>query len=168
MNPQIALTLLVLMLIAGLPHSSSADPRRLPLQIMDSVLRDACDAGCSKEERDTYRRNIKFETHDLNGDGVSEFFVYIQHSDWCGAGFNCSYWVFQRTRNAYRSITAGYPVLRVANTVTRGFRDLESHGKLGACRLPNGSSGWQIWLAVLKYNGKEYDATEIGPRCLSK
>ena len=156
------------MVIAGVPFSSNAKPRNLPRQMVDLVMRDVCDPSCSKDERAAYRRNIKFETHDLNRDGKPEFFVYVQHSDWCGAGFNCVYWVFQRKRKAYSLMSAGYPVLRVAHTVTKGFRDLESHGKLGMCNLPNGARGWQIYLAVLKYNGKKYDGTEIGPRCISK
>jgi hypothetical protein len=65
-------------------------------------------------------------------------------------------------------IAAGYPVLQVANTVTKGFRDLESRGHLGSCTLPNGDAGWQTYLHVLRYNGAQYNATEIGPRCLSK
>jgi hypothetical protein len=42
-------------------------------------------------------KNLKFELHDLNGDGVAEFFLFIEHSDWCGAGANCNYWVYQKT-----------------------------------------------------------------------
>jgi hypothetical protein len=154
-----------LMLIAGVPSSSTAKPRELPRQIVGFVLKDACTAGCSEDELAAYKRNIRFETHDLNDDGVPEFFVYINHPDWCGAGFNCDYWVFQRQRNGYRMIAAGYPVLRVARTVHNGFRDLESRGHLGVCTLPNGSSGWEIYLTVLKYTGKEYRPKEIGERC---
>jgi hypothetical protein len=131
-------------------------------------MKDVCSSGCTAEQTISYRRNMKFELHDLNGDRVPELFVYIQHSDWCGASFNCDYWVFYRKHNVYHLIAAGYPVLQVANTVTKGFRDLESRGHLGSCTLPNGDAGWQTYLHVLRYNGAQYNATEIGPRCLSK
>jgi hypothetical protein len=157
--------MVALMWLSGIMFSSVAKPRRLPPQIVDLVLKDACTAGCPGDDIATYKRNLKFEMHDLNGDKVPEFFVYINHTDWCGASFNCEYWVFQRQRNSYRMIAGGYPVLRVASTVTNGFSDLESQGHKGGCTLANGSWGREIYLTVLKYTGKEYRPTEIGERC---
>ena len=144
---------------------SIAKPRRLPSQIIDSVLNDACSTWCSTDERAAFKRRLKFETKDLNGDRRPEFLVYIDHDAFCGASFNCSYWVFRRQRNNYHLIASGYPVLRVARTVTNGFRDLESQGHLGACVLPDGATGRHFYLAVFKYTGKKYVPREIGEQC---
>ena len=111
---------------------------------------------------------MRFETHDLDGDGVPEFFVYIEHRDWCGISFNCNYWVFQRRGKSYRLLAGDYPVIRVANTITNGFRDLESQGHMGGCIRPDGSWGRDIYLTVFKYTGKDYHPTEIGERCRPK
>ena len=156
---------LALLFLSGLVFLSIAKPRRLPSQIVDFVLNDACSAGCSAEVRATYKRTLKFETKDLNGDNRPEFLVYIDHSDWCGLTANCTYWVFRHQRNDYRLIASGYPLVRVANTVTNGFRDLESQHHMGACVRPDGTTGRHISLTVFKYTGKEYKPREIGEQC---
>ncbi len=51
----------------------------------------------SEADLEILSKNLKYELHDLNDDGVQEFFLYIDHTDWCGAGGNCSYWVYQKT-----------------------------------------------------------------------
>ena len=155
---------LALVLLSGLVFISIAKPRRLPSQIIDFVLNDACSTWCSTEERETYKRYLKFELKDLNGDNRPEFFVYIDHVGFCGMGFNCEYWVFQRRRNHYH-LMARHPVMRVASTVTNGFRDLESQGYLGACVLPDGTQGRHIYLTVFKYTGKKYTSRTIGEQC---
>lgn len=155
---------LALVLLSGLAFISIATPRRLPARIVELVLNDACSTGCSTEERDAYKRNLKFETKDLNGDNRPEYFVYIEHRGFCGMSFNCEYWVFQRQRNDYHLI-ARHPVMRVASTVTNGFSDLESEGYMGACVLPDGKTGRHIYLTVFKYSGKEYTPKEIGEQC---
>src|SRR5215211_4108575 len=110
---------LALVLLSGLVFTSTAKPRRLPAKIVHLVLHDACTVTdskkvwCSTEERATYKRNLKFETKDLNGDSRPEFFVYIEHRDWCGIGFNCNYWVFRHQRNDYHLLVSDYPVMRV-------------------------------------------------------
>lgn len=144
---------------------SIAKPRRLPSQIVDLVLNDACSAGCSSEVRAAYKSNLKFKAKDLNGDRHPEFLVYIEHRDFCGMGFNCDYWVFRRRGNNYHPIASGYPVLRVASTVTNGFRDLESQGRMGACVLPDGNQGRHIYLTVFKFTGKVYVPSEVGEQC---
>jgi len=133
--------------------------------VVNLVLKDACSRGCSEGEIAIYKRNIKFELYDLNGDKVPEVFAYIDHRDWCGMSFNCEYWVFQRRRKDYRMLVGGYPVLRVADTITNGFSDLESQGYLGACVLPGGTMGRSIYLTVFKYTGNEYKPTVVGERC---
>ncbi|HEU4477765.1 MAG TPA: hypothetical protein VFR80_04560 [Pyrinomonadaceae bacterium] len=156
---------LALVLLIGLVGTATAKPRRLPLQIIDQVLQDACSAGCSTEDLAIYKRSLRFETKDLNRDHHPEFLVYIEHRDFCGMSFNCAYWVFRRRRNDYQLIASGYPVLRVARTVTNGFWDLESQGHMGACVLPDGTTGRHFYLTLFKYSGKKYVPREIGEQC---
>jgi hypothetical protein len=161
-------SLLHVALMGGLASVTLATPVHLSRHIVNFVLRDACSTGCSNDQLATYRRSIKFETHDINADGVPEFFVYIEHRDLCGASFNCEYWVFQRRHKRYRMIAGGYPVIRIARTVTNGFKDLESQGYMGGCTRPDGSWGREIYLTTFKFNGEKYLPTEIGERCRAR
>src|SRR2546421_6968726 len=80
---------------------AQAPPSELPDAISELLFADVCKNGCAKEEVARWRSNLKFEQEDLNDDGVPEFFVWIDHSDWCGAGANCDYWIFQKQAHGY-------------------------------------------------------------------
>ena len=80
MKPKSTTLALALILLSG-TSASVANPLRLPRQLIDWVMKDACALGCSEEQRADYRRNIKFELHDLNGDKSEEFFIYVNHPD---------------------------------------------------------------------------------------
>ena len=157
--------ILALTLVVMVDGSLTAKPRHLPNQIIASVMNDLCSSGCSDEQRADYRRNLRFERHDLNGDGISEFFVYVNHGDWCGNHFNCDYSVFQRHRNHYRVIANGYPALRLTTRITHGYRDLESRHDTGVCVFPNGSDGRDVFVNVLRYDGMRYKPTDLGEQC---
>src|SRR4051812_46761762 len=109
MNVRSTILALGFVLLQG--ASSTAKPHRLPQQIIASVMNDICSWGCSNEERAVYRRNIRYELHDVNGDRIPEIFVYIDHPDWCGNHFNCDYSIFQRRGRGYRLIANGHPAL---------------------------------------------------------
>ena len=145
--------------------SALAKTRPMPTQVIEVVLKDACSSGCSEEQRAEYRRGIKSELHDLNGDGIFELFIYIEHSDMCGAGFNCSFWIFQRRRSGYILLLKDYPVVRISAQTTKGFKNLESQGRMGGCVLPNGKFGREIYLTVFKWSGKEYKPLVVGEQC---
>ena len=157
----------IFVFVAGMICSVFAKPRGLPRQIVVRVMSNVCSSGCTNEQRAEYRRNIRFELHDLNDDKIPEFFVYVDHSDWCGNHFNCDYSVFQRRRNGYRLIASGYPALRITKTLTRGYRNLESRHTTGVCLLSESVEG-RDFVAVLRYNGTEYKAIELGERCLDR
>jgi hypothetical protein len=146
------------------PHSAKS--RGLPRQLIAWVLKDACSGGCSQDQLADYRHHIKFELHDLNVDHIPELFVYIDHPDWCGNHFNCTYFVFQHAPNGYRLLASGYSALHVTNTLTNGYLNLESRHDTGVCPLSDGTWGRDIYLSVLHYGGKEYKSTELGSRCL--
>jgi len=158
-------TILALALVLLVGASSAAKPRALPQQIITSVMNDLCSSGCSDEQRTNYRRNIRFELHDLNGDRIAEILVYVNHPDWCGNHFNCGYSIFQRRQNGYRLIASGHPALRVTNRVTHGYRDLESRHDIGVCVFPNRSLGRDVFINVLRYDGTQYKATDLGEQC---
>jgi hypothetical protein len=144
---------------------SLAKPTRLPDQVIQTVLKDACSSGCSEKQIAEYRRSIKTELRDLNADNVFELFIYIEHGDFCGIGFNCSFWIFQRQRSSYRLLLKDYPVVRIGTHVTRGFKDLESQGRMGSCLLSDGRTGREIYLIVFKWNGNEYKPQVVGEQC---
>jgi hypothetical protein len=145
--------------------SGSAKTRRVPDHVIQAVLQDACSAGCSEKEMAEYRRRIKTEFHDLNADKVLELFVYIDHTEFCGVGFNCSFWIFQRRGNGHRLLLKDYPVVRTGKGVTKGYRDLESQGRMGGCLFDDGRFGREIYLTVFKWNGKEYRPRVVGAQC---
>ncbi|MDX6529230.1 MAG: hypothetical protein QOH41_1520 [Blastocatellia bacterium] len=157
--------ILALGLIVMVDACLTAKPRQLPNQIITSVMNDLCSSGCSDEQRANYQRNIRFELHDLDGDRIAEIFVYVRHPDWCGNHFNCAYSVFQRRQDGYRLIASAYPGLHVSNRVTHGYRDLESRHDIGVCVFPNRSLGRDVFINVLRYDGTQYKATDLGEQC---
>jgi hypothetical protein len=165
MKLQSPLLVFVIIFLTGTCLPSSAKPHRLPRQLINWVLKDVCSSGCAPDELADYRHNIRFELHDLNGDNIPEFFVYIHHSDLCGNHFNCEYSIFQRRGNGYRLIASSLPALRMANTVTQGYRDLESRHDIGVCPFRGGTMGRDVFVTVLRYNGTEYKPTELGEQC---
>ena len=160
-----SLLVIVLAALYGGGLSGFAKPGRTPNHVIQTVLDDACSSGCTEKQKAEYRRSIKTELPDLNADNVFELFIYIHHVDWCGMGFNCVFWIFQRQRSSYRLLLKDYPVVRVGTGVTKGFKDLESQGRLGTCLRNDGSLGHEVYLTVFKWNGNEYKPKVVGEQC---
>ena len=132
--------LMVMVLVSVSPFgvlSSFAKSSRVPNQVIRTVLKDACSSGCSEEQIAEYRRSIKTELHDLNADNAFELFVYIEHRDFCGIGFNCSFWIFQRRRNGYQLLSGG-ACGETCYEGIQGSREPRKNGNLLAQR-------WQGW-----------------------
>jgi hypothetical protein len=125
----------------------------LPSVVVKQLFEDICNKGCSDDEVAQWKSNLKYELHDLNDDGVPELFIYIEHSDWCGAGHNCSYWVFQKKRGGY-ILLLNDKELRVLDTSTNGYRDLASETPVGFC----GKNVQRLFVTPYKYDGKKYQA----------
>ncbi len=115
---------------ASLAHQN--DMPKLPKEVTRLLFKDLCKSGCSDEEVARWRSKLKFETHDLNADGMPEFFAYIEHSDWCGAGSNCDYWIFQRKGRGH-VLLLNDKVLRVKDAVSNSYHDLVSETPMGFC-----------------------------------
>lgn len=125
----------------------------MPDEVVDLLLKRLCKNGCSAEEVARWKANLKFETHDLNGDAVTELFVFIDHSDWCGAGSNCDYWVFQKEERGFK-IILNDKELRVKEGVTNGYHDLSSETPMGFC----GRNVQRLDVTPYKFDGVEYRA----------
>jgi hypothetical protein len=154
---------LALLIFCGMAVASSSGQETSP-EIPDEVLRllfeDVCRKECSDEEVALWKSNLKYETHDLNGDASLEFFVFIDHSDWCGAGSNCSYWIFQKGERGY-TLLLNDKVLRVKDRATNGYRDLASETPMGFCSR----NLQRLYVTPYVYDGKEYRAQPHKMEC---
>lgn len=80
-------------------QKSLETPQDLVQQLITHI--NANENNFSLSETDL--KNLKYELHDLNADETQEIFLYIEHSDWCGAGGgNCLYRAYQKTEEGYR------------------------------------------------------------------
>ena len=146
-------------LVVAQRRSENNLPENLVQKLIADINDNKNNFRLSDEDLDVLHKNLKFELHDLNADGVSEFFLYIDHSDWCGAGSNCSYWAYQKTENGYNLLVED-KILRVKETTTNGYRDLSSESKLGSCE-----GGFQFYVTLYKYDGERYQAGKAKDEC---
>ena len=114
----------------------------------------------SEEDLKILNNHLKYELHDLNNDGVSEFFLYIEHSDWCGAGSNCSYWIYRETMAGYKLLLED-KALRVRDNLTNGYRDLSSETPMGFCD----KNIARLYVTPYKYDGEKYQAQKSLDEC---
>ena len=146
--------------VAAQNRLKSEIPKVLVQQFINDINDNENNFRLSEADLKVLHKNLKFELHDLNGDGVSEIFLYIDHSDWCGAGSNCSFWVYQKTKNGY-NLLAEDKVLRVKETMTNGYRNLSSETPMGFCER----NVQRVSATPYRYNGKEYEAQESKYEC---
>ena len=135
-------------------------PKNLVQQLIADINDNENNFRLSDIDLEVLHKNLKFELHDLNADGVSEFFLYIDHHYWCGAGSNCNYWVYQKTKDGY-ILLADDAVLRVKDTMTNGYRDLSSETPMGFCER----NVQRVAVTPYKYNGKQYEAQKSKYEC---
>lgn len=167
MNPNKLVLALIICLLCGIAllvvarqQSKSEIPPELIQQLIADINGNENNFRLSEADLEILNANIKFELHDLNSDGVSEVFIYIEHSDWCGAGSNCSYWIYQRTEQGYDLLLED-KVLRVKDTVTNGYRDLTSETPMGFCDR----NVQRLDVTPYKYDGEEYQAQSREVEC---
>ena len=82
-------------------------------------------------------RNIYVGRYDVNGDGVTEIFVFNTHSSWCGSA-GCDTDIFERVGDDWRDIGGGLLATNVMDESVCGYRSLK------------GVDG------IYRWNGKEY------------
>jgi hypothetical protein len=165
--------ILLLCCVGVVPPLSAQEVRpqvpEVPAELVELFFKDLCPTDgikCTDDEMALWRSKFTYEAHDLNGDEIPEYFLFIDHHDWCGAGSNCGEHVYMKSGGGYKMLLSDV-VLRVMKTRTRGFRDIESRFKMGACTLPDGKNGWEIIVTSYKFNGTEYKALKHkDSRCL--
>ena len=84
---------------------------------------------------------------------MPEFFVWIDHSDWCGAGANCDYWIFQKQAHGY-VLLLNDKMLVMKATMSHGYHDLASATPMGFCSW----SVQRLDVTPYKFDGKRYCA----------
>ena len=154
--------MLFLISVVALAYLTNQEtPLKLPEEAVKLLFEDTCRKGCSDEELALWKSNLKYELHDLNTDGVPELFLYIEHSDWCGAGSNCSYWVYQKNDGAF-SLLLKEKVLRVKEMATNGYKDLASQVPMGFC----GINVQRADVSLYKYDGERYQFVSRKYECI--
>ena len=148
------------LLAAAQTNSKNKLSKNLVRQLITDINNNGNNFQLSDEDLKVLHKNLKFELHDLNADGIAEFFLYIEHSDWCGAGANCSYWVYQKTKEGYNLLVED-KVLRVKETVTNSYRDLSSETPIGFCER----NVQRLDVTPYKYDGKQYKAQQSKSEC---
>lgn len=135
---------------AGASAARQSDQGEAPAGVVAELFKGLCKPGCTGGESARWRENLRHESHDLNGDGVPELFLRIDHPDWCGAGGNCDYWVFRKSGHGYR-LLLNDKVLAVRDTSANGNRDLASEVPMGAC-----AGGRSLRVTLYRHDGKKY------------
>jgi hypothetical protein len=150
---------------------SAQDVRpRVPDELIELFFKKLCTGGlkCTADEMAIWRSRFRYEVHDLNGDKRPEYFLSINHHDWCGAGSNCGNDVYMKSRRGYRMILHNVR-LKVMKTRTKGFLDIESQFRMGVCTRPDAKDGWEIIVTSYKFDGTSYKASKHRqPRCLKR
>lgn len=147
-------------IISSTPNDTAKIPDDLIQQLIADINANEKNFRLSEEDLKILNNHLKYELHDLNNDGASEFFLYIEHSDWCGAGSNCSYWIYRKTKAGYKLLLED-KVLRVRDTVTNGYRDLSSETPMGFCD----KNVARLYVTPYKYDGEKYQAQKSLDEC---
>lgn len=148
------------LIVVGQRNSEKDLPKKLVQQLIADINTNRNNFHLSDEDLTVLHKHLKSEFYDLNADGGPEFFLFIDHRDWCGAGSNCSYWVYQKIEGGYRLLVED-KVVRVKETVTNGYRDLSSETPMGFCDR----NVQRVSATPYKYDGVKYKAQESKYEC---
>ena len=151
----ILLATLLLLLCADICHAAGASQTKktVPGQLIEIFFAELCSKGCSEEDRARWKENFRWEFHDLNGDSTAEYFLYVDHADWCGAGgSNCTYWIYQESQGAYKLLLEA-PRLAPMKSITKGYRDLYGDFRMGATGV---RGKFEYYRTIYKFDGKKY------------
>jgi hypothetical protein len=146
------------------PAASLKAISKIPGPLVRQLIKDI-ESGENKirlSNRDlkVLHEHLKYELHDLNNDSIPEFFLYIEHHEWCGAGSNCSYWVYQKVGESYQLLLEEKG-LRVSETVTNGYKDLASQVPMGFCAI----NVQKMDASLYKYDGERYTFVSRRDEC---
>ena len=160
-NRAMKIVLVAYLFCGSLHHAIAQDasPSNIPRGLADLFFKEICPEGCS-DEFARWQPNLKAEQHDLNGDGSPEFFLYVEHSDLCGAGANCDYWIYRQTGTRFNLILKDKNI-RVAKTVSNGYRNLSSETPMGFCS----KNVQRLYITPYKFDGGKYQPQQPRTDC---
>ena len=150
---KIVLELLAFSVVATAAPSFTQHSEAIPTSLARQLVADINkrdDAPLSKEEADALISGLSVTLHDINSDGVEEFFLEADGARWCGTG-GCVSWLYRPSGNGYQLLLEDKN-LDTADEVTNGYRDVLSQRPAGACCLTT---------IRYKFDGKRYRKTEV-------
>lgn len=153
----------LVVLVAFLPVAAQRQARpRIVRRVRSETVRDAkleaaiIAALYEGDEKSARRDKVRYYYNrvDLNGDGQTEFLVYLFGSTWCGSA-GCTALVFQTVESEYKLVTnisgVENPII-VSRQRTNGWDDLIAHVRWGEV----GERTVRDYFAVLHFDGKMY------------
>lgn len=137
----------------------------IPQKLMESLYRDMQSDSFHLSEADKQIIVSHFQSRleDINEDSVPEVILTVDHPDWCGAGGNCTNWIYQEANGDYKLILEDSN-LEVTNTFTNGFRDIISKMPIGFCS----KNEWRFHATTYKYDGKAYKEHSTEWLCVNR
>jgi hypothetical protein len=147
--------------LASLIHAAQESAFKIPEVLVQQLIKDINtndrDFRLSDQDLEVLHNNLRYKLEDINGDGAVEFFLYIDHRDWCGAGLNCDYWVYEKEADRYRLLLNDKQV-RAKGTKTKGYSDLVSETPMGVIRPDQ----YKFSTRLYRYDGTRYQEVSSG------
>lgn len=116
--------------------------QRIPKEIVEQITTDG-QGDCADAKA------LKASWVDLNGDRIPEIIVRMENQCSCGAGANCTNWVYQKTEAGYILLLEGESAAKLypGASSSHGFKDLVSEHKMGIS---------EIAVTIYKWDGENY------------
>ncbi len=104
--------------------------QQIPKEIVEQITADG-EGDCSDAKA------LKATWVDLNGDRIPEIIVKMENSCSCGAGANCTNWVYQKTDVGYVLLLERDSAAKLysGTNSSHGFKDLVSEHTMGASEI---------------------------------
>ena len=134
-------------------HSCYAQHSAIPETLIQKLYADIQDENfrLSDADKEIIKNHLKCKLKDINTDSLLEIFLFVNHSDWCGAGSSCDYWVYQETDHGYK-LLLNEKNLRAMKSFTNGYRDIVSEVPMGFCSKEEQRFATDTY----KYDGQRY------------
>lgn len=110
----------------------SQNIKKVPVGLLKIFQQEVCAKGCSETQFSNWKRDLNYRLKDLNKDGKPEYFLTIEHPDWCGAGGNCDTWIYRKIGNTYKLIFANKNP-HITTKKINNFSVIESRVPMGFC-----------------------------------
>lgn len=141
-NRFVALVVLVCLLPFVTVAQHAPIKQRIPKEIVEQITADG-QGDCSDAKA------LKASWVDLDGDRIPEIIVRMENSCSCGAGANCTNWVYQKTDAGYVLLLEGESAAKLysGTSSSHGFKDIVSEHTMGVSETA---------VTVYKWDGYRY------------